>query len=321
MNTRTQAARGVVSMLLALTMMSVVTHSIAGSADAEEQAVEWLGNRGLHEGWDDRLKRVVFIGRAGFDTPNPKFNNPFTARQSLAASSAVLDARIQVIEFVSMETVSAEFPAFETTKPLSASTNAGTVETRAAGKLYGAIPIAKFESWDKDRDQYEVATVVMWSLAFEKLVRSAMRGESVRVPLGSLSLEQFALGFEKEKRVNIGGRFRDDKGVIYILGAGFAAVEGGQSLSTARVLAEQNAREEILMAIYSDISSHKKADREGGFEHDIAVRTFEGYEGQRVNRQIRKLFGGRVVDPISQQPVYATVFALSLDDYAKSALE
>jgi len=187
--------------------------------------------------------------------------------------------------------------------------------------LYGAIPIAQFESWDKDSDQYEVASVVMWSVKMEKLVGSAMRGESVRVSPGRLSLEEFARGFEKEKRLNIGGRFRDDKGVAYILGGGFAAVGGGQSLSTARVLAEQIAREEILMAIYSELSSHKKADREGGFQHDIAVHTFEGQEEQRVNQQIQKLSGSKMVDPISQQPVYATVFAISLDDYAKSALE
>ena len=420
MKTRTQTARSVISILLTLAMMTVMTNSIAGSAGAKEQVEEWLNKVGLEEGWDDEKKRYVSIGRAGFDTPHPELDKTFTARQSLAARSAVLEARANIVEYMGFEMV--------------ASANADTVEARAVGQLEaravgqlnGAIPIAQFESWDKDRDQYEVATVVMWNLAMEKLVRSAIRGESVRVSPGSLSLEQFAGRFEKEKRVNIGGRFRDDKGVVYILGTGFAAVGGGQSLSTARVLAEQIAQEEILMSIYSEISSHKFATKGALLDSEeilerirslerkleaqrnrvarllqdldakkadnlraatladrlpavmdaaiqildekystemwtekkkkyektkkryakaleewntlmkevearspsavqpeigIVVHTFEGKEEQRVNQQIQKLSGSKLVDPISQQPVYATIFALSLDDYAKSALE
>lgn len=315
MKTRTQTARSVISILLTLAMMTVMTNSIAGSAGAKEQVEERLNAMGLEEGWDDEKKRYVSIGRAGFDTPHPELDKTFTARQSLAARSAVLEARANIVEYMGFEMV--------------ASANAGTVETRAVGQLYGAIPIAQFESWDKDSDEYQVATAVLWSVKMEKLVISAIRGESVRVPPGSLSLEQFVQGFET--RPNIGGRFRDDKGVVYILGTGFAAIGGGQSLSTARVLAEQIAREEILMAIYSDISVHTKATNllvpqqevvsAEAFERDIVVHTFEGKEEQRVNQQIQKLSGSKLVDPISQQPVYATIFALSLDDYAKSALE
>ena len=306
-------------------MMTVMTNSIAGSAGAKEQALEWLDERGLETGWDIGKMRFVSIGRVAFDTAHHELDETFTARQSLAARWAVLDARAQIITFIRVEMeASEEYGGAGQEK-------ASTVKTHASGELLGAIPIAQFESWDDDSNQYEVATVAFWSPKMEKLVRSAIRGESVRVPPGSLSLEQFAGGFEKVKRVNIGGRFRDDKGVVYILGTGFAAIGGGQSLSTARVLAEQIAREEILMAIYSDISVHTKAPNlpvsqqqvvsAEAFERDIVVHTFEGQEEQRVNQQIQKLSGSKMVDPISQQPVYVTVFALSLDDYAKSALE
>ena len=67
MNTRKQTIRSVISILLTVAMMSVMTHSIAGSADAEEQALEWLDNNGFNVGWDDQKKRFVSIGWAGFD--------------------------------------------------------------------------------------------------------------------------------------------------------------------------------------------------------------------------------------------------------------
>ena len=386
MNTRRQTIRSVISMLLALAMMSVITNSIAGSVgnsyiralSAEDQAVEWLNKVGLESGWDDQKKRFISMGWVGFDVASfrisdlgYKFGNlekleKHINRQKMVIAKYLadvdakaaenlrratladrltdaMDAAIQILDkkYWTEEWTEKKKKKYAKARKRYAEAladyddlkkqaeahagavqqEAGTIETRAALQLYGAIPIAQFESWDKDSDQYQVATVVFWSVKMEKLLGSAIRGESVRVPPGSLSLEQFAGGFEKVKRVNIGGRFRDDKGVVYILGTGFAAIGGGQSLSTARVLAEQIAREEILMAIYSELSSHKKADREGGFQHDIAVHTFEGQEEQRVNQQIQKLSGSKMVDPISQQPVYATVFALSLDDYAKSALE
>ena len=67
MNTRTQTIRSVISMLLALAMMSVVTNSIAGSTGAEEQAIEWLTEQGIREGWDNEKKRFVSMGWEGFD--------------------------------------------------------------------------------------------------------------------------------------------------------------------------------------------------------------------------------------------------------------
>lgn len=204
------------------------------------------------------------------------------------------------------------------------------VETMSKMPLFGAVPVAQFESWCEEEEQFKVAIVVLWSSKMERVARAFITGEDFKVPPGNISLREWIKNQDWSTATG-GRRFRDSSGTVHFVG--IAASPVGKSSSSekrARGMSEQFAKKEVAMAIFSDVESYKKAEammqtRSGGAGKDVsnAVDSFASTISQKIkNRQIhglQKLYGKKLVHPISQQKMYVSIYSLS-GNSAKQAL-
>ena len=196
--------------------------------------------------------------------------------------------------------------------------------------LFGAVTVAQFESWNEKDEQYRIALVVLWSSKMERCTRAFISGEDFQVPPGSTTIREW-INSQNWATASGGRRFRDNNGNVYFVG--IAASPVGKSSSSekrARGVSEQMAKKEVAMSIFSDVSSNKMADqimetRSGGSGKDssVAAETFAATLQQQIkDRQVnglQKLYGKKVVHPISQQYIYVTIYGVSSNS-AKQAL-
>ena len=90
------------------------------------------------------------------------------------------------------------------------------------------------------------------------------------------------------------------------------------------------AKKEVAMAIFSDVESYKSAGqmmqtRSGGSGKDnsIAAETFAQNLQQKIEKRqihgLQKMYGRKLIHPISQQKIYVTIYGVS-GESAKKAL-
>lgn len=195
-------------------------------------------------------------------------------------------------------------------------------ETLSKMPLMGATVIGQFESWDQNNEQYSSAIVVMWSKKMEALVRAFISGKDMKVSPGKKSLTEYVNGADWSCAAG-GRRFRDNKGEVYFLGIGSAAVgRSSSSEKRARGIAAQVAKKEVATAIFADISSHKLAELRmesynGGTGKDtsVAAESFASDLEQSIkNRNIsglQSVYLRKVKHPISGQYIYVAIYAVS----------
>ncbi len=196
------------------------------------------------------------------------------------------------------------------------------VETMSKMPLFGAIPVAQFESWNESDEQFKVVIVVLWSSKMERVARAFVTGEDYKVPPGNLSLREWIKSQDWSTATG-GRRFRDNKGDVHFVGIAASEI-GSSSFSEkrARGISEQNAKKEVVMAVFSDVESYKKAEmmmqtRSGGAGKDVsnAVESFTSTIQQEIkNRQVhglQKLYGKKLVHPISQQKMHVSIYSIS----------
>jgi len=205
------------------------------------------------------------------------------------------------------------------------------VATLSQMPLFGAVSVAQFESWDKNEEQYQLAVVVLWSSKMERISRAIVTGEKFQVPPGEQSLRSWIRS--QDWSTSTGGRrFRDNKGDVYFIG--IAASPIGSSSSSekrARGVSAQMAKKETAMAIFADVTSYKLAEQMmqtrnsgAGKDASYAAESFASSLQQSIkNRQInglQKLYGKKLIHPISQQKIYVSIYGVSSNS-AKQALE
>ncbi len=206
------------------------------------------------------------------------------------------------------------------------------VKTISKMPLFGAVSVAQFESWDEDDERYRVALVVIWSSKMERLTRAFISGEDFKVPPGDMSVREWIKNEGQGWATATGGRrFRDNTGTPFFIG--IAASPIGKSASSekkARGVSEMMAKKEVAMAIFSDVESYKQAGqmmetRGGGSGKDssLAAETFSNKLQQKIEKRqihgLQRMYGRKLIHPISQQRIYVTIYGVS-GQSAKKAL-
>ena len=204
-------------------------------------------------------------------------------------------------------------------------TLSSSVESVAKMPLFGAVTVAQFESWDEKSEQYKVSLVVMWSSKMEALSRAIAEGKTIKAPPGNISLREW-LNQQNWSTSTGGRRFKDEKGTPYFIGIAASAVgTSSSSEKQARGISELMAKKEVVMAVFSDVESRKRAEqvmetRNGGMGAKDSSRAAESFASdikQNVeNRQIsglQRLYVEKLVHPISNQKIVVTIYGISAD--------
>lgn len=205
------------------------------------------------------------------------------------------------------------------------------VETLSQMPLMGAIVLAQFEQWNEQEEKFRSAVIMIWSKKMETLVRAFISGERMTVPPGRLTLAQY-IDQNDWSSASGGRRFRDNKGNVYFLGIGSAAVGSSASAEKrARGLASMIAKKEVATAIFADVSSHKIAEQmmesyNGGTGKDtsVAAENFASELKQSIEDRtisgLQSQFLRKVKHPISGQTIYVAIFAVSGDSARQAML-
>ncbi|WP_320006373.1 hypothetical protein [Maridesulfovibrio sp.] len=233
-----------------------------------------------------------------------KYEKAKSRYQSALTECSQLEAKLKALTGSKTETLSSK------------------TETLSKMPLMGATVIGQFESWDQQNEQYRSAIVVMWSKKMEALVRAFISGKEMKVSPGKKSLTEYVNGADWSCAAG-GRRFRDNKGEVYFLGIGSAAVgNSSSSEKKARGIAAQIAKKEVATAIFADISSYKLAESRmesynggAGKDTSVAAESFASDLGQSIkNRNIsgmQSVYLRKVKHPISGQEIYVAIYAVS----------
>ena len=205
------------------------------------------------------------------------------------------------------------------------------VETLAKAPLMGTAILLQAESWNAEEEQYEVATLLVWSKKLEKAATAIITGESYKLkPKEALTVQQWLT--KQELATMVGPRMYVDKdGERWFIGVYAMPYEGASSLKRKnKGIAELFAKKEVAMALYADIETQKKAEVAmetrngdlGGKDHTEIATSFEESTRSAIeNRQINglsKLFSKTIMHPISKQKIYVVGFGISASSAANA---
>jgi len=206
-----------------------------------------------------------------------------------------------------------------------------TVETLAKAPIMGASILLQSESWDEDEEEYQVATLMVWSPKLEKAAKAIITGEEFTLkPKKGMTVGNWLK--TQEAATLVGPRqYVDKDGHRWFIGAYAMPVEGSSSLKRKnKGIAELFAKKEAAMALYADIETQKSAaiamqTRTGGpkgKDHtevatSLAETTKQSVENRPVNG-LSKLFTKTVVHPISQQKIYVVAYGISGNSAAEA---
>jgi hypothetical protein len=199
------------------------------------------------------------------------------------------------------------------------------VETLAKAPLMGASILLQAESWNEEKEEYEVATLMVWSPKLEKAAKAIVTGEVYPLkPKNGLSVQNWLK--TQELATLVGPRqYIDKDGERWFLGAYAMSVEGSSSLKRKnKGLAKILAKKEAVMALYADIETHtqakvvlqtRSADQLKGKDDTKTATSLAETTTQSIkNRQVSglsKLLSKTVIHPISQQEIYVIVYGIS----------
>lgn len=207
------------------------------------------------------------------------------------------------------------------------------VETLAKAPLLGASVLIQAESWNEEEEKYEVASLIVWSPKLERAAKAILTGEAVTLkPKNALSVSKWLK--TQEAATLIGPRqYVDGNGERWFIGAYSMPIEGSSSLVRKnKGIADLMARKEAVMALYSDIATHKQAaiamqtksaDLSGKDHTEVATSFAETTRQSVENRQVSglsKVFSKTVTHPISGQKIYVIAYGIS-SSAAASALQ
>jgi len=274
----------------------------------------------------DELRGVTFSDRSAalMDAVIKKLDKTYSSSDlSAEKKAAYQDAKLK------FEAAQAEFVKIEkeiNTLAKVAQITTSKTATLSKMPLFGAITVNQFESWSED-DGYEIALLVMWSKSTEKMVRSMMSlegGDTKKTP-GRMSVKNWVKS-QNWATITGGRRFKDDKGNGWFIGVDARALgKTSVSKSKARGVAEMGAKKEVAMALFADMESSKVTESMMVENADGSSEAFDSMS-KKIQANIRnrsisglqKIYGRKVVHPISGQKIYVAVYGISSNTARKA---
>ena len=213
-----------------------------------------------------------------------------------------------------------------------ANTMTSSVETLAHGSVIGATVIATTESWDKENEEYQVASVVVWSPKLKASAEAMLTGqvESLKPKAGrtlSAWLKKQDLGSLIGPRQLI-----DETGSRWFIGVYAEEYTGSSARKrSAKGRAEIYAKKEAAMAIFADLETRKSAMtavQTRNVDLNTSTTDIAKSFGESTSQSIEKMniSGGstimrrEVTHPLTGTKMYAVVFAVSANA-AKDAIK
>ena len=200
--------------------------------------------------------------------------------------------------------------------------NTSTVKTLSSMTLVGAFQVAHFESFVDG--QYEIAIVKMWSPQQEQRSLALMKGISINLEPGNMSVKDFIESTNWQSAIG-GRKFIDNKGEFFLFGIGATPIKGKSSaqMRKAKGMAELYAQKELAIALKGDISVSREAKTklqeiktgDGLTENQVASSFAETLSQKLENLQIQgasKRFSDITTHPITNQKMYVAVYSLSV---------
>ena len=200
--------------------------------------------------------------------------------------------------------------------------NTSTVKTLSSMTLVGAFQVAHFESFVDG--QYEIAIVKMWSPQQEQRSLALMKGISINLEPGNMSVKDFIESTNWQSAIG-GRKFIDNKGEFFLFGIGATPIKGKSSaqMKKAKGMAELYAQKELAIALKGDISVSREAKAklqeiktgDGLTKNQVASSFAETLSQKLENLQIQgasKRFSDITTHPITNQKMYVAVYSLSV---------
>jgi hypothetical protein len=202
--------------------------------------------------------------------------------------------------------------------------SSSVVETLAKAPLLGATMIAQSESWNEEEEQYEVAVLMVWSGKLEKSATALLAGEMLAVkPKAGVTIRSWV---KKQDLSTLTGSRQviDEQGQRWFVGAYAMPYSGASSAKRkSKKIAELMAKKEAVMALFSDVETHKQAtiamETRGGelggkdntqVATSLAETTRQAIENRQVSG-LSQIAGKSVIHPISGTAIYVAAYAIS----------
>ena len=200
-----------------------------------------------------------------------------------------------------------------------------SIATLAKAPILGTMVVAQAESWDEQEEEYQVASLVVWSPKLEKAAKAIMTGQPAELtPKKGKTVQQWLQ--TQELSTLVGSRsFIDASGDRWFVGAYGMPYEGASSTKRKnKNIAELMAKKEAVIAMFADVETQKQAqialetrsagDLSGKDKTQVATSFAEMTRQSIENKSISglsKLFGKSTTHPLTGQKMYVVAYGIS----------
>ena len=164
----------------------------------------------------------------------------------------------QKIKYEELQNMVTQIQEKNSKKSLSSS-----IETFSSMPLFGAVTLMQIESYDELREDYELASLVVWSPRLEKEARAVMLGSGKGKPRENVYSRDEWLKKQNLAQMIGARRYRESDGSVTFMGISAVVYDPDDpgSFSMLKVEAEQWAKQAAILSVKADVESHKIAAR------------------------------------------------------------
>ena len=320
--------------------------------DAYDEVRQWIKSKGWKIGrWDGRKKRIIIVEREEFDCDDPAKLENVMIQRDMAVKRAVLQAKVEIIEFIKSEVSAEDIVEFmggnspnateadkkaaqEKAEAVKRMTQTSAAAFLAEMPLFGATCVRQAESWNKGK--YQLAVALVWSPALERSARAVLTQEKIvcKPKEGGKDVEAW---LEDVNPAFMCGpvQFVDADGTRWFVGISAMPADedlNAQSRREFRRIAELNAKQMAVFSLYGDVKAYEEtktrlASETAGAKAKSKVETAAELAqvlSQKVKdlpvRGLGKLYGEEVEHPVSGGMIYVAIYGINQDG-AEAALE
>lgn len=274
----------------------------------------------------DALRGVTFGDRADslMDAAIKKLDNKYSS-EKIAEDKKIKFKNAKANFIAARAKRDALMKRVDTMKASKGKSSSQMADTLADMVLLGAVGLTQFESYDPNKQRYKVSIVVGWSTKLEQAVQAYLTGASGQVKPGKTSLREWVSS--QNWATSTGTRmFRDNEGNIHFIGIAAESIgDDADSEEAAVDSAEMFAKQRAVLAIYSDVESHKNAkkkkqcQKQGRSKSEcqvgksMALELSEGFSDREVNG-VQLVGGNTYTHPISGREIYVAIASVNPKD-------
>ena len=310
--------------------------------NAMDEVKSWVKGKKWRTGWDAKKKRFIQITMAQFDCKDPAKMADVMVQRDMAVKRAVLEAKMDIIEFVKTELDAEDMVEMLGGNAPGATAEdknaiAGTVqmmkqmslaEFRAEMPLFGATCVRQTESWNKGK--YQVAIAMAWSPALERSARAVITGDKVvcKPKANGKTIEEW---LEAINPAFMSGPIQhvDVNGTRWFLGVSAGAADedlDSLTMKTNRRLADLSAKQMLAFSLWGDVKAREAMKQElktatlNGKSKTEVAQWLESRVSQAIKglplRGMGRLLAEEVEHPVTGGRIYVVIYGINQESAA-----